>query len=85
MRKHQMTQQNDNSNGLADDEIFMTVKEAAAFLRLKPCTLDLYRCEGRGPEYRKHGSRVYYTKAALIEWSKNRRYASTSKRIRKKK
>ena len=80
-----MTIQNDNSKDLSDDEIFMTVKEAAAFLQLKPCTLDLYRCEGRGPEYRKHGARVYYTKAALIEWSKNHRYQSTSKRIRQEK
>ena len=80
-----MTKQNDNSISLSDAEIFLTVKEAAEFLRLKPCTLDLYRCEGRGPEYRKHGSRVYYTKAALIEWSENHRYQSTSKRIRKSK
>lgn len=83
MRKPNMSEQ--NSKDLSDDEIFLTVKEAAEFLRLKPCTLDLYRCEGRGPEYRKHGSRVYYTKAALIDWSKNHRYQSTSQRIRRTK
>ena len=63
---------------------FLTNKEAADFLRLKPATLDLYRCEGRGPEYRKHGARVMYSKAVLMAWSDGHRYKSTSQRIRKK-
>lgn len=60
----------------------LTVTEAAAFLRLKRSTLDHYRCEGRGPVYRKHGARVFYPKPDLIRWSERNTYASTSERIR---
>ena len=61
----------------------LTVEEAAAFLRLRRSTLDHYRCQGRGPIYRKHGARVFYPKASLIAWSERNTYASTSERIRK--
>lgn len=60
----------------------LNVEEAAAFLRLKRTTLDHYRCEGRGPIYRKHGARVFYPKPDLIKWSERNAYASTSERIR---
>lgn len=72
-----------NSDAKNPDQVFLTVKEAAEFLRLKRATLDLYRCEGRGPEYRKHGARVFYTLSNLIAWSSDNRYQSTSQRIRK--
>lgn len=61
----------------------LTVQEAAKFLRLTRSTLDHYRCEGRGPIYRKHGARVFYPKPELIRWSERNSYASTSQRIRK--
>lgn len=60
----------------------LTVEEAAKFLRLKRTTLDHYRCAGRGPVYRKHGSRVFYPKPNLITWSQRNSYASTSERLR---
>ena len=60
----------------------LTVQEAAKFLRLTRSTLDHYRCEGRGPIYRKHGARVFYPKPELIRWSERNSYASTSQRIR---
>ena len=60
----------------------LSVEEAAEFLRLKRSTLDHYRCEGRGPIYRKHGARVFYPKPDLIRWSERNSYASTSERIR---
>lgn len=71
-----------------DDEEWpdlMTVEEAARFLRMKRTTLDHYRCEGRGPVYRKHGARVFYPKASLVAWSERNTYASTSQRIGKPK
>ncbi|MGH1421588.1 MAG: helix-turn-helix transcriptional regulator [Hyphomonas sp.] len=60
----------------------LSVVEAAEFLRLKRSTLDHYRCEGRGPIYRKHGARVFYPKPDLIRWSERNAYASTSERLR---
>lgn len=60
----------------------LSVQEAAEFLRLKRSTLDHYRCEGRGPIYRKHGARVFYPKPDLIRWSERNSYASTSERLR---
>lgn len=66
----------------ADDRyMLLNVEEAAAFLRLARSTLDHYRCEGKGPVYRKHGTRVFYTRASLIEWSGRRELSSTSSRI----
>jgi hypothetical protein len=66
-------------SGLQD---LLTVEEAADFLRLRRTTLDHYRCDGRGPTYRKHGARVFYPKQELILWSERNAYASTSEKIR---
>ena len=40
---------------------FLTTREAAAFLRLRPSTLERWRSSGSGPPYRKFGGRVVYT------------------------
>ncbi|PQA88825.1 helix-turn-helix domain-containing protein [Hyphococcus luteus] len=64
------------------DQLF-TVEEAARELRMGKSTLNRYRCEGRGPIYRKHGSRVFYTKRSLRRWSRRDRYKSTSQRVRR--
>lgn len=64
-----------------DEHVLLNVEEAASFLRLTRSTLDHYRCEGKGPIYRKHGTRVFYTKASLIEWSGRQVFSSTSSRI----
>ena len=63
-----------------DEHVLLNVQEAAAFLRLTRSTLDHYRCEGKGPIYRKHGTRVFYTLASLIDWSGRREFSSTSSR-----
>ena len=57
-----------------DEHTLLTTEEAATFLRVTRSTLDHYRCVGRGPIYRKHGVRVFYTRASLIRWSQ--RHAS---------
>lgn len=64
----------------SDEHVLLNVQEAAAFLRLTRSTLDHYRCEGKGPIYRKHGTRVFYTRASLIDWSGRREFSSTSSR-----
>lgn len=80
-----MTHESANDNAPGGDHTLLNVEEAAAFLRLRRSTLDHYRCEGRGPIYRKHGARVFYTKASLIEWSERRQFSSTSSRIGQRK
>jgi hypothetical protein len=77
-----MTDINDAAAERKEWPDLMTVEEAAAFLRLKRSTLDHYRCQGRGPVYRKHGARVFYPKTNLIAWSEGNAYASTSERLR---
>ena len=68
-----------------DDDLdaLFTVDEAAKILHMAKSTLNHYRCEGRGPIYRKHGSRVFYTKRSLQRWSRRNRYQSTSQRLRR--
>lgn len=51
----------------------LTTVEAAELLRLKPHTLENMRCEGTGPLFRKHGCRVFYLRAEIRVWSKQRR------------
>jgi hypothetical protein len=58
---------------------FLTVAEAGAFLRLKKKrTLDNMRWVGNGPNFRKHGGRVFYHIDELKEWSLETRTKSTS-------
>jgi hypothetical protein len=52
---------------------YLTTKEAAAFLRIKPRTLANMRSQELGPAYRKHGGRVVYTIEDLIVWSDSTR------------
>lgn len=57
---------------------FLTVAEAADYLRLKKRTLDNMRWMGTGPRFRKHGGRIFYDVDELKEWSLNSRRNSTS-------
>jgi Helix-turn-helix domain len=57
---------------------FLTVKEAADYLRLRKHTLDNMRWMGNGPNFRKHGGRIYYHVDELKEWSLKSRRRSTS-------
>ena len=59
---------------------YLTVVEAAAFLRLKPRTLDNMRCNGAGPIYCKHGGRILYSLRDLIGWSNTSRRRSTAEK-----
>jgi hypothetical protein len=57
---------------------FLTVAESGAFLRLKKRTPDNMRWVGNGPNFRKHGGRVFYHIDELKEWSLETRAKSTS-------
>lgn len=57
-----MASQNDESRLLTNDE-------AAELLGLKPCTLETWRYQRKGPPFRKHGRRVFYAASELTAWS----------------
>lgn len=63
-----------------EDSPYVSVEEAAAYLRLKRRTLDNMRWIGGGPKYRKHGGRVFYHRDDLKAWSESRAFKSTSER-----
>jgi hypothetical protein len=48
---------------------YLTTKEAAFHLRLKPHTLIKMRMQGRGPAFRKHGRYILYHIDDLDSWS----------------
>ncbi len=56
---------------------FLNVREAGAFLRLKKRTMDNMRWMGTGPGFRKHGGRVFYHIDELTERSLATRAKST--------
>ena len=60
--------------------IFLTVREAAEFLRLSEITLSRWRTEGSGPSYRKFGRRVLYARADVVAWADDQKLLSTSDR-----
>ena len=43
----------------------LNTHEAAAYLGLKPNTLEVWRCKHRGPRYAKLGSRILYDQDEL--------------------
>lgn len=47
----------------------LTTAEAAAVLGLKPCTLNQWRYLRKGPPYREHGRRIYYSAVDVAAWS----------------
>lgn len=46
----------------------LNTQEAAAYLGVKPYTLELWRCRKKGPRYFKLGSRVMYELTDLEAW-----------------
>ena len=56
---------------------YLTTREAAQYLRLRPCTLERWRCDGGGPVYHKFGGRVVYAKQALEDFAEENQRAST--------
>ncbi len=60
------------------DGPFLTTREAARYLKLKPNTLEKMRVYGGGPVYRKHGRHVRYHIDDLTAWSDMRKKDMTS-------
>ena len=57
-------------------------EQTAALLGIKPNTLEIWRCRGKGPEFVKMGDTpqapVRYRRSALLDWLARRSFASTS-------
>ena len=60
----------------------LTNDEAAALLGIKPNTLEIWRCKGKGPRFIKLGfekqSSIRYRRADVAEWIEQQSFASTS-------
>lgn len=67
----------DDDDEQTGDPEFLTTREAAALLRLKPNTLEKMRVYGGGPVFRKHGRNVLYRRADLDAWSDLRKQDMT--------
>ena len=61
---------------------FIDTKGAAAYLNLKPSTLNCWRCRGEGPRFVKFGKSVRYRQKDLDEWVESRLYENTSQEAR---
>lgn len=59
---------------------FLSIDEAALYLRVTARALEHYRGEGGGPDYRKHGGSIVYHKLDLDRWSAMRRFKSTAEK-----
>jgi hypothetical protein len=65
----------DPEEAVTEADEFMTVREAASFLKMNHRTLDNMRYQGRGPAFRKHGGSVRYALSDLLSWSEASRVA----------
>ncbi|MGE0180769.1 MAG: helix-turn-helix domain-containing protein [Parvularculaceae bacterium] len=63
-----------------DPSPFLSIDEAALYLRVTARALEHYRCDGGGPAYRKHGGSIVYHIHDLDRWSAQRRYSSTAQK-----
>jgi predicted site-specific integrase-resolvase len=56
----------------------LKTEEAAAFLQVKPATLEQWRWNGKGPKFIKMNRAVRYRKEDLLEFVGSRVFASTT-------
>jgi excisionase family DNA binding protein len=58
-----------DSNRSVGDYEYLTTKEVAQLLRLKPRTLKKWRSQKQGPPFVRLGNRVRYPRKPLDEWT----------------
>lgn len=56
----------------------LTTPQAAAYLSVKPATLEQWRWNGRGPRFAKIGRAVRYRQVDLDDFLTNRLFSSTT-------
>lgn len=59
-------------------DLFLTPKEAAAYLRVSKSYLDKLRVYGGGPKFLRFGRKILYRKSDLDLWAAARCFGSTS-------
>ncbi len=64
--------------GALTDQIFMPQRAVAALLGVSERTLERWRLEGTGPDFRKFSRRVMYAKCDVLAWADSQRRTSTS-------
>ena len=62
----------------AEAPAYMTVVEAAEYLRVSKSFLDKARVAGNGPPFVRFGNRVLYRRDDVDAWATGRRFSSTS-------
>ncbi|MEO5347956.1 MAG: helix-turn-helix domain-containing protein [Magnetococcus sp. YQC-9] len=62
----------------------LTVAESAVLLRIKPRTLDNWRCRGFGPIYVTAGGKILYDEKDLKKWIAQRKVDPTERDGRRK-
>jgi len=58
--------------------VYLTPEQAGEILSLSPRTLEKLRSNGGGPNFRKLGRRIRYTRADVDAWANSRSFSSTS-------
>ena len=66
------------TSGSNDNQVYLTVSEAADRIRMSKSFLDKLRVNGGGPRFIKNGSRVVYRVGEIDMWMREREFASTS-------
>ena len=62
---------------------YLSVEKAAEFLGLATHTLNNMRWKGSGPNYHKHGRKVFYRVEELERWSGRREYGESTFQYKK--
>jgi excisionase family DNA binding protein len=60
------------------DDLFLTPKEAAAYLRVSKSYLDKLRVYGGGPRFLRFGRKILYQKSDLNFWAGERCFGSSA-------
>jgi hypothetical protein len=61
-----------------EDDVLLTPKEAATFLRVSQSYLDKLRVYGGGPKFLRFGRKILYRGSELSLWVEQRCFSSTS-------
>lgn len=65
-----------------DLDDLLSNEQTATFLGVKPNTLEIWRCKGKGPAFLKLGnhpsSPIRYQRSRVIAWLEERQFTSTS-------
>ena len=64
-------------------ELFLTPKQAAAYLRVSKSYLDKLRVYGGSPKFLRFGRKILYRKTELDLWASERCFGSTSEYSRR--